>query len=116
MLLTSIRNWLRFFGVVKPGRLLCYAASANGLATANPLASFRWHRSSKSALPLGRCGFTLRRVFSNAENRRLSFLWFPLSIDSNYGLGNFPAKICYGFTQSGDGAVSGFLLRPSRQA
>jgi len=40
----------------------------------------------------------------------------PLSIDSNYGFGNFPAKICYGFTQSGDGAVSGFFLCLSRQA
>jgi hypothetical protein len=36
------RNWL----ALKPG--------ANPLATANPLAPFRWHRSSKCLLPLGR--------------------------------------------------------------
>ena len=40
----------------------------------------------------------------------------PLSIASSYGLGNFSAKIRYGFTQGGNGAVSGFLLCRSRQA
>jgi hypothetical protein len=43
VLLTSIRNWLRFFGVSNRGDCFCHAAPANGLATADPLASFRWH-------------------------------------------------------------------------
>ena len=39
-----------------------------------------------------------------------------LAINCNYGLSNFPAKICHGFTERGDGAVSGLLLCLSRQA
>ena len=35
---------------------------------------------------------------------------FPLSIDRDYGLGNFPAKVRYGFTEGGHGCVSGLLV------
>ncbi len=38
-----------------------------------------------------------------------------LAINCNYGLSNFPAKICHGFTQRGDGAVRGFFLCRLRQ-
>ena len=34
-------------------KLACSEDGANRLATANPLAPFRWHRSSKCLLPLG---------------------------------------------------------------
>jgi len=37
-------------------------------------------------------------------------LGLPLSIDSNYGLGNFPAKVRYSFTEGGHGCVSGLLV------
>jgi len=38
-----------------------------------------------------------------------------LAINCNYGLSNFPAKICHGFTQRGDIGISRFILRRSRQ-
>jgi hypothetical protein len=43
-------------------------------------------------------------------------LWFPLSLDCNYGPGNFPAKICYGFAERGYRCVNRVILCRSREA
>lgn len=48
--------------------------------------------------------------------RSTTELLFPPLIECNYSLGNVSAKICHGFTEGGDGTVSGFLLCRSRQA
>jgi len=47
-------------------KLACSEDGANRLATANPLAPFRWHRSSKCLLPLGRVAVAAPAVSPSA--------------------------------------------------
>ena len=49
-------------------KLACSEDGANRLATANPLAPFRWHRSSKCLLPLGRVAVAAPAVSPSARS------------------------------------------------
>jgi len=73
-------------------------------------------QKSSTILTKFTCFFSVPRFTPSAPRQahvtrgRATESRFPLSIDRDYGLGNFPAKVRYSFTEGGHGCVSGLLV------